>query len=561
MEGEDSDGEDGGRWQPDRDSLMEGTSFDATRWSPSCRPRGKGRQALSPVTPESDPPWTRELCGVRGERHGENLTGSPGIAGWRLGTGHVNKSIIGGGYERRTGQCHTGGTNNVHHQDPSVLQNQGAEGNQPPTKDDSDRTAPHGNSPPLSELCAGTVALCSLYYVRLKKERRLRDSERRRRLFLFRRSKARERLRFAAMLASRLLSAEGTPSGEGQESRVWNTAIEKAFSRFDWMESFRMTKPTFNFLCNQLRPVVRRMDAGMRQAIPVEVRLAVALWHLGSSCDFQTMEEIFGLSCSTIDRVIRDVCEAVASILAPRLVSIPQGDILQETLKGFEHRYGLAQVAGVVGTLHVAIGPSNDSTGQFYNTKGWRSVVLQAVVDPDFCFWDLNVGCPGSLSDSQVLVASELYEQGTEGTLFPNTAKNVNGVEVPIHLLGSRSYPLLPWLMTPLTKESSAADAELNRRFTSALTLTQIAFGRLKSRWRCLLKSSHVDLSFLPILVTACCVLHNICEGRREPFEDHWLEEASEEELEQPSEVEEDDMEMEGAAEEIRTALASDVRT
>ncbi|XP_063786738.1 uncharacterized protein LOC134935846 [Pseudophryne corroboree] len=431
---------------------------------------------------------------------------------------------------------------------------------------------PQVDSHALPDLCAGTVALCSLYYVRLLKERQLRDSERRRRFFIFRRTRSRERLRFVVLcmsgvLRGRELSSAPAPitEWEGQERRIWskvrssslwNTVTENTFSNFDWTESFRMTKSTFNYLCDQLRPVIQRMDTNMRRAIPAEVRLAMTLWRLGSSCEYRTIERIFGVSRSTICKIVRDVCEAVVSILTPKFISVPQGDILEDILQGFEQRHGLPQLAGLIGAFHVAIRAPNEYAGQYFNTKGWHSVVLQAVVDSDYCFWDLNVGCPGNLSNSQVLLASELYEWGTDGTLFPSFTRCVDGVEVPIHLLGPRSYPLLPWLMTPFGEGSYPEYTELNKHFSSALNGTQVAFGRLKSRWRCLLKRNDTDLSFLPTLVAACCTLHNICECRRDPFEEHWLQEAAEEALEQPSEFEEDDLIAEGMSEEIRSALA-----
>lgn len=38
------------------------------------------------------------------------------------------------------------------------------------------------------------------------------------------------------------------------------------------------------------------------------------------------------------------------------------------------------------------------------------------------------------------------------------------------------------------------------------------AFGRLKGRWRCLLKRLDFKLENVPNVVSACVVLHNMCE-------------------------------------------------
>ncbi|KAM8972725.1 uncharacterized protein RCH25_018494 [Pelodytes ibericus] len=317
-----------------------------------------------------------------------------------------------------------------------------------------------------------------------------------------------------------------------------------------------MTKSTFDYLCDQLRPAIHRTDTDMRQAIPAEVRLAMTLWRLSSSCEYRTIEKIFGVSRPTICKTVRDVCEAVVSILTPRFVRIPRGSVLQDTIRRFEGRHGHPQLAGVVGTFHVAVRAPNEQPGRYLNNKGWHSVVLQAVVDSDLCFWDLNIGCPGNFTDAQVLLTSELYECGKEATLFPNITKSVDGVEVPIHILGAPSYPLLPWLMTPFPGGSVPRYGVLNKRFICTVGVVQAAFERLKRRWPCLLKCSDTDLSFLPKLIATCCTLHNICEGRGDACEEHWLEEATAEELEQPSESEEEEEE-DGIAQDIRTALVT----
>ncbi|XP_069806151.1 uncharacterized protein [Dendropsophus ebraccatus] len=436
--------------------------------------------------------------------------------------------------------------------------------------DDEVTRGEHG----AAELCAGTVVLCSLYYIRLMKERRRRQVEQRRRVLRFRRTKARERLRFAVLWTSRVLSSRAVSTttsvtikeslgrqsdSNGCPSTLWDSVIEKAFTNFDWLESFRMTKSTFAYLCDQLRPTIEGIDNDMPSAIPVEVRLAMTLWRLGCSCEYRTIERIFGVSRYTIAKVVGEVCEAVVSILTPKFITVPRGEILQNTMKAFEQRFSVPQLAGVIGTFHVAICPPGELTGQYFNTKGWHSVVLQAVVDSDHCFWDLNIGSPGNSSDSQVLLTSELYEWGTEGSLFPNVTRYVGGVEIPVYMLGSRSYPLLPWLMTPFSEQSLPEHSELNKHFSSALSTSKEAYDRLKGRWSCLLKRINSDLSFLPIFVATCCTLHNICESRGDPFQEHWLEEAAEEELEQPSDGEEEEMEPEPMSEEIRDTLANTV--
>ena len=50
------------------------------------------------------------------------------------------------------------------------------------------------------------------------------------------------------------------------------------------------------------------------------------------------------------------------------------------------------------------------------------------------------------------------------------------------------------------------------------------AYGRLKGRWRCLLKRLDVSVEDVPSLIATCCVLHNICEMHGDTFDESLLE-------------------------------------
>lgn len=53
------------------------------------------------------------------------------------------------------------------------------------------------------------------------------------------------------------------------------------------------------------------------------------------------------------------------------------------------------------------------------------------------------------------------------------------------------------------------------------------AFGRLKGRRRCLLKRDDTFIEDMPTVISACCVLHNICQVHRDHFNREWLQDIS----------------------------------
>ena len=153
-----------------------------------------------------------------------------------------------------------------------------------------------------------------------------------------------------------------------------------------------------------------------------------------------------------------------------------------------------------------------------------------------------------------MLANSDIYQRGQEGKLFPPWTKEINGVRVPVLLLGDPAYPLLPWIMKPyldngqLTKEQKTFAYKLSR----ARMVVENAFGRLKGRWRILLKRLDCQIHFVPTIIAACCTLHNFCEMSGEGINDDLLEGLQEQDETDENFEEPQDM---GAGADIRNAL------
>ena len=219
-------------------------------------------------------------------------------------------------------------------------------------------------------------------------------------------------------------------------SKQWWEAVQAgAFGEDWWKENLRMAYSTFNIICNELRPYIQRNDTNLRFAISVEERVAISIWKLSTNIEYRTLSELFGIGRSTVCEIIHDTCQHIVMNLLPKYVKIPKGDRLKELVESFELTKGFPQAVGAIDGTHIPIIRPEESPADYYNRKGYYSIIMQGVVDFRGVFMDVCIGWPGKVHDARVFSNSDIYKKGIQGTLFPDWKKNISGVQVPsIHI-------------------------------------------------------------------------------------------------------------------------------
>ncbi|KAM3849596.1 uncharacterized protein ACN63O_002484 [Diretmus argenteus] len=341
----------------------------------------------------------------------------------------------------------------------------------------------------------------------------------RRRRFLRRQQETREA--FEALLANYSSRSTRRTVWIQQRCDVWWEHVFTTWADYDWQLNFRMRKTTFQQLCDILRPHIQRQSTTFRRPVPVEQRVAICIWRLATNVEFRTIAHLFGVGQSTAVTIANDVASVIANYMLPLYIRTPSEDEFKVIIQGFRDRWGFPQCGGAIDGTHIGILAPTDSPADYYNRKGFHSVILQGVVDHRLRFWDINVGWPGKVHDARVLGNSSLYERGQSGTLFPHSTERFGGVNVPVVMLGDAAYPLLPWLMKPYPENQHTTPAQLtfNNRLSRARMTVERAFGRLKGRWRCLMKRYDCNINNINTAISACCVLHNFCEDNGEDYD------------------------------------------
>ncbi|KAI3701821.1 hypothetical protein L6452_27186 [Arctium lappa] len=334
---------------------------------------------------------------------------------------------------------------------------------------------------------------------------------------------------------------KSTPSGApvaatGPQRRLWVKTRSKDwwdkcnnpdFPDQEFRKAFRMGKDTFEMICNELTSVVAKENTMLRDAVPVRQRVAVCIWRLATGEPLRLVSRRFGLGISTCHKLVLEVCSAIKNVLMPKYLQWPDDESTAMIKDEFASVSGIPNVVGSMYTTHIPIIAPKISVAAYFNKRHTErnqktsySITVQGVVDPRGVFTDVCIGWPGSMPDDQVLEKSALHQRANGGLLKD------------VWIVGSCGYPLMDWVLVPYTQPHLTwTQHAFNEKIGEIQRVAKDAFARLKGRWSCLQKRTEVKLQDLPVVLGACCVLHNICEIRNEEMDPQLMIELMDDEM------------------------------
>lgn len=108
-----------------------------------------------------------------------------------------------------------------------------------------------------------------------------------------------------------------------RSSHWWANVVLNNFRPHDWMENFRMSKSTFMYVCDQLRPLIQKQNTRMRKPVSTECRVAITLWILATSAEYRSVAHLFGLAHCIVCKIVNENCRAITKKLLLFTFSFP----------------------------------------------------------------------------------------------------------------------------------------------------------------------------------------------------------------------------------------------
>ncbi|XP_066593228.1 putative nuclease HARBI1 [Prorops nasuta] len=284
------------------------------------------------------------------------------------------------------------------------------------------------------------------------------------------------------------------------------------YSLSDFKSHFRLSKSTFETLLHKIGPFLLRRN-GNPKIQPCK-QLAVTLWILGNQEVYRSVADRFNMSKDIVWKCVFNVSHVLENHINEYIKWPTNGQLMRNATK-FEEISNFPGVVGVIDGCHISISAPTEHPNSYINRKGFYSVILQGVCDYNMKFIDIFAGYCGSVHDARVWQLSDLKH-----LIDNNREQYCPGY---LHLLGDSAYPLSRVLLTPYKDNGHLSELQINynKKLSSTRIIIERAFGLLKCRFRKLNYIYMFNVDMVPLIILACCVLHNICIDNEDEISDN----------------------------------------
>ncbi|XP_066930530.1 putative nuclease HARBI1 [Clytia hemisphaerica] len=275
----------------------------------------------------------------------------------------------------------------------------------------------------------------------------------------------------------------------------------------DFKSHFRLRRESLEILCQRLctSEYLQKGQKGGREEIKLAKKLCMYLWFSSTKETNRSISSRFGVTYSSVGRVVDRVTKAISAIMTKQEIVWPTGNRRKVVARGFQAMKGIENVIGAIDGSHIPISERTEDNKVYVNRKHFESVVLQGCCDHVLRFTDCFTGFPGSTHDARV------YENSTIRRRI--IADPVSMVPEGSIILGDSAYKLETYMMVPYkdTGNMNRTKNRYNYKHSATRMVIERAFGLLKGRF-CRLKYLELrNLEPLNKFIIAMCTLHNFC--------------------------------------------------
>ncbi|GBN13781.1 Putative nuclease HARBI1 [Araneus ventricosus] len=201
--------------------------------------------------------------------------------------------------------------------------------------------------------------------------------------------------------------------------------------------------------------------------------------------------------------------------MRPRFIYLPENESeLLEVSRKFYGISGFPCVFGALDCTHVPIvSPGVSNAELFRNRKGFLSLNVQILSDPDLYIRNIVARWPGSVHESTIFENSSLRAKFEAGVISPK-----------YHLIGDNGYGFSTYLLTPFLNPRTQSERRYNFSHIRTRNVVERQHGLWKERVSCLLTKLRCSLDNAMTIIVATAVNHDIARSLGDFEENEFFE-------------------------------------
>ena len=278
-----------------------------------------------------------------------------------------------------------------------------------------------------------------------------------------------------------------------------------------FLSYLRMTPSRFEHLLHLVAPYIQKKPCRSREPISPAERLVMTLRYLATGDSQQSQAFNFRVGRSTACNIIHSTCLGIWEALAGTYLRPPRtaADWKNIATEMFEE-WNFPNCVGALDGKHVMIECPARGGSEFYNYKGFHSIVLLAMCDAKYCFTLVDVGSFGKDNDATIFNGSFIGKGFASRDFDIPQPENVDGHELPFVIIADEIFALKDYLMKPYPGNSLTQSRRIyNYRLSRCRRTIENTFGILSARWRIFRRPIKAAPCHVDNIVKACLCLHN----------------------------------------------------
>ncbi|KAJ8937943.1 hypothetical protein NQ318_013199 [Aromia moschata] len=170
-----------------------------------------------------------------------------------------------------------------------------------------------------------------------------------------------------------------------------------------------------------------------------EGMITILMTFLATGDSYKTIGHSFRMGFSTVAIIVEEVCTAIWDRLQPLYMPEPTHELWEKSILGYKNLWQFPNCLGSIDGNHVTIKcPKRSGSNYFCYFKKF-SIVLMAIVDPEYKFTCIDVGAYGKNSDFETSAMGRKFENGTFNIPSNRPLPDEND-EVPCVLIGNEAF-------------------------------------------------------------------------------------------------------------------------